>query len=177
MLRLPIPSYRLRSDCMFSCAQSLLALIGGISTMLYAHRDGKPGKDFQNLLVEFYPWNEEPNSSVTPSEGARIIYNVFRNPLTHNLGAHVRPRSATPRVKLKRAHRKNGPGGLTERTIERLEQTNRLDGISPAIVVRQDDATVLYVEALYWGVRVMLSRLLHDHSRMAKAELYLAKIS
>jgi hypothetical protein len=176
MLRLPIPNYRLSSNCVFSCAQTLLALIGGISTMLYAHRAGSPGKDFKDLLVHFYPWDEEPSPKVAPAEAARIIYNVFRNPITHNLGAHVRPHPTTPRVKVKRARRKEGPGGLSERTIEKLEQVRRISGMSPAVVVRPGDATVLFVEPLYWGVRVMLSRLLQDSARVAKAEAFLAKV-
>ena len=54
MLRLPIPKYRLVSPCTFSCAQTLLALVGGASTILYSQRDGKPGKDFQSLFVDLY---------------------------------------------------------------------------------------------------------------------------
>jgi hypothetical protein len=177
MLRLPIPTYRLSSTCTFSCAQSLLGLIGGISTMLYAHRDGSPGKDFKDLLIDFYPWDREPSPGVTPLEGAKIIYDVFRNPLTHNLGAHVRRKATTPKVKVKRGGRGGiSKGGLTERMIERLEREPR-PGVSAAVTVRPGDATVLFVEPLYWGVRVMLSRLLNDGARMAKAEAFLAKVS
>lgn len=176
MLRLPIPRYRLLSTCTFSCAQSLLALIGGASTMLYAHRDRSPGKDFKDLLVDFYPWDQEPAPSVTPQDGARIIYEVFRNPITHNLGAHVRRRATTPKVKVKRGGRGGGTGGLTEKMIERLEREHR-PRVSGAVTVRPGDATVLFVEPLYWGVRVMLSRLLKDTARMAKAEAFLATVT
>ena len=74
MLRLPIPNYRLDSTCTFSCAQALMALVGGISTMLYAHRDSKPGADLKDVLVDFYPWSQEPRLRVTPEEGAQIMY-------------------------------------------------------------------------------------------------------
>jgi hypothetical protein len=175
MLRLPIPNYRLISPCTFSCTQALLALIGGASTMLYAHRDGHPSKDFKDLLVDFYPWDQEPNMAITATEGAKIIYEVFRNPIAHNLGADVRERAATPLVKIKRGGRMNGEGGLTEVMIERLESGTR-PKISATVTVRPDDATVLYVEPLYWGVRVMLARLLRDTSRMMKAETYLGNV-
>lgn len=177
MLRLPIPHYRLSTTCTFSCAQSLLALIGGASTMLYAHRDGSPGKDFRDLLINFYPWDQEPAPCVAPEDGARIIYEVFRNPITHNLGAHVRRKATTPKVKIKRGGRGgDNTGGLTEEMIERLEHEPR-PRISGAVTVRAGDATVLFVEPLYWGVRVMLSRLLKDTARMAKAEIFLAKVT
>jgi hypothetical protein len=177
MLRLPIPTYRLSSTCTFSCAQSLLALIDGISTMLYAHRDGRPGKDFKDLLIDFYPWDQEPTPGVTPQEGAKIVYDIFRNPLTHNLGAHVRKKATTPKVKIKRGGRGGGKkSGLTEKMIERLEHELR-PGVSGTVTVRVGDATVLFVEPLFWGVRVMLSRLLKDGTRIAKAEAFLAKVS
>ncbi len=175
MLRLPIPSYRLTSPCTFSCAQVLFALVAGVSTMLYAHRDGSPGADFKGLLIDFYPWTDEPSLSVSPEEAARLIYEVFRNPLTHNLGAHVRRRHATPLVKVKRGGRAAGAGGLTEAMIERLEKAPRPPRLSAAIAVRPGDATVLFVEPLYWGVRVMLENLLRDNGRMAKADVYLGK--
>jgi hypothetical protein len=152
-----------------------MALIGGISTMLYAHRDGKSGADFKNLLIDFYPWSDEPRAGLLPGDAARVLYEVFRNPIAHNLGAHVRKKPVTPLVKLKRGGRANGAGGLTERMIERLEQKPR-PNMSAAVTVRPNDATVLYVEPLYWGVRVMLERLLLDGPRMAKAEAYLARI-
>ena len=176
MLRLPIPNYRLSSDCVFSCAQTLLSIIGGASTLLYAHRDSSPGKDFKALLLDFYPWDEEPNLSVTASEAARIIYEVFRNPLAHNLGAHVRPRLPTPLVKLKRARRRDRSGGLSERSIESLERPTRPLNMLPAITVRPGDATVLFIEPLYWGIRAMLTKLLRDNGRMAQAETFLAKV-
>lgn len=177
MLRLPIPNYRLSSNCTFSCAQTLMSLIGGASTLLYANRYASPGKDFKDFLIQFFPWTEEPASKVSPPEAAKIIYNVFRNPIAHNLGTHVRPHPTTPLVKVKRMGRPNGAGGPTEKMIERLEREPRPNRMSPSVVVRPGDATVLFVEPLYWGIRVMLSRLLIDHARMAKAESFLAKIT
>jgi hypothetical protein len=177
MLRLPIPNYRLTSNCTFSCAQSLMSLISGASTLLYSHRDGSPGKDFKDFLIQFFPWSDEPQPQLPASESAQIIYNVFRNPLAHNLGAHVRRRPTTPLVKVKRLARSNGAGGPTEKTIERLEREPRPNRMSPSVVVRPGDATVLFVEPLYWGTRVMLSRLLFDQTRMAKAETFLATIA
>ncbi len=177
MLRLPIPRYRLTSNCTFSCAQMLVALIGGVSTVLYAHRDSKPGKDFKALLIDYFPWSDEPRTAVTPEEASNIIYHVFRNPLAHNLGLHVKPHPKTPLVKIKRAARPTGAGGLTEQMIERLEQISRPSKLSNSVVVRPSDATVLFIEQLYWGTRVMLSKLLLDTARMTKADAFLAKVT
>lgn len=176
MLRLPLPHYRLSSDCSFSCAQVLLALVSGISTILFAHRDSKPGPDFKDLLLQFYPWDMEPLVGVSARDATRLMYEVFRNPLVHNLGAHVRPRGSTPLVKIKRARRAPGGPGLTERYIESLEREVR-PKLSAVLVVRPGDATVLFVEPLYWGVRVMLARLLRDAHRIAGAETFLRRVT
>jgi hypothetical protein len=113
---------------------------------------------------------------VSSVDAAKLIYSVFRNPLAHNLGVHVRRHSTTPLVKIKRITRPNGAGGPTERMVERLERAPR-PNMSATVVVRPGDATVLFVEPLYWGIRIMLSRLLSDHLRMTKAETYLARIN
>ena len=113
----------------------------------------------------------------TAAQGAKIIYEVFRNPIAHNLGAHVRRRATTPLVKIKRGGRRAGAGGLTEDMIRRLEGTARPSGMSAVLTIRPGDATVLFVEPLYWGVRAMLAGLLKDSVRMGRAEAYLAKVT
>ncbi len=173
MLRLPISNYRLKSDCGFPITHTLMNAIGGVSTTLY-RRGKNDGARFQGLLKDYYPWDREPASTTTPGQAARSIYELFRNPLTHNLGLHLYW-SPSPRFKIKRYHRRAGGGvGITERSIERLEDTSKRPAMSNTIVVRPD-ATVLLVEALYWGVRVMVEHLLCDDLAVRHAESFLQK--
>jgi hypothetical protein len=79
-------------------------------------------------------------------------------------------------VKVKRGGRKGGAGGLTESMIANLEGATRPTGMSAVVTVRPGDATVLFVEPLYRGVRTMLADLLKDAARMRKAEAYLGKV-
>ena len=174
MLRLPIPNYRILAGCNFAIAQVLLATIGGVSTTLYSHSGGK-GKRFKDLLVDYYPWKHEPHSAVTPNQAAEIIYSVFRNPLTHDLGLDIEKKAKTPLVKLKRQTTKNKTRGLPEKEIEALEKTTARPNMSATIVVRPD-ATVLLVEALYWGVRGMIEELVADKARMKMADTFLASL-
>jgi hypothetical protein len=174
MLRLPIPNYRILAGCNFAIAQVLLATIGGVSTTLYSHSGGK-GKRFKDLLVDYYPWKHEPHSTVTPSQAAEIIYSVFRNPLTHDLGLDIEKKAKTPLVKLKRRVTKNKTRGLPEKEIEALEKTAARPNMSATVVVRPD-ATVLLVEALYWGVRGMIEELVADKARMKAADSFLASL-
>jgi hypothetical protein len=174
MLRLPIPKYRIMGGCNFAIAQVLMAAIGGLSTTLYCHA-GSKGKRFKDLLVNYYPWKQEPNLSVAPDKAAEMIYSVFRNPLTHDLGLDIEKKASTPLVKIKRRTTKNKSKGLPEKEIGTLENTAARPKMSPTIVVRSD-ATVLLVEALYWGVRWMIEGLVADKARMKTADNFLASL-
>ena len=172
MLRMPIPNYRLTGDGGLPIAQVLLNAISGISTTLY-HARGGSGARFVGLLEHFYPWDLEPPNGPTARVGAELIYDVFRNPLTHNLGLHLFG-PATPKVKIKRWARSNGAGGPTEAKIAGWEKSSQRPNWSHTVIARSD-ATVLFVEPLYWGIRVMLQRLATDQSQVNEAERFLEK--
>ena len=174
MLKLPRPERKLTAGCNFTIAQVLAAAISGLSVTLYAH-SGAKGKRFQSLLVDYFPWSREPASGVTPQRGAETIYSVFRNPLTHDLGLDLEKKPKTPQVKIKRLASKNKTTGLSERQIAALENTQQRPSMSAAVTVRED-ATVLLVEAVYWGTRCMVEALTRDKVRMATAESFLAKM-
>lgn len=174
MLRLPIPRYRLTAGCNFSIAQVLMAAVSGISVTLYRHT-GASGECFKGVLTDYYPWDIEPNNQVTPAQGAQVLYSVIRNPLTHDLGLDLQRKAKTPKVKIKRLSTNAKSQGLPERAFRGLERSDVRLAMSPTVTVRPD-ATVLLVEALYWGVRVMVERLTCDHGRMRAAEVFLAKL-
>jgi hypothetical protein len=85
MFRLPIPNYRIRAGCNFAIAQSLLAVISGLSVTLYS-RSGKSGERFKGMLIDHFPWSDEPANALKGVSAAEAVYSVFRNPLTHDLG-------------------------------------------------------------------------------------------
>jgi hypothetical protein len=177
MLRLPEPDYGLSAGCNFAITQVLMGAISGVSTTLYmpSMHSGQSGLRFKNLLVEYYPWDLESSQSVAPKQAAEVLYAVFRNPLAHDLGLGLQKKATTRKVLIKRLTTKNGIHGLPEETIEEIESTNKRFGMSATLTVR-DDATVLLVEALYWGVRVMLEQLTKDAGRMQNAEVFLASL-
>lgn len=174
MLRLPIPNYRLTAGCNFAIAQVLTGAIGGISVTLYSHT-GSKGQRFKGLLVDHYPWTLEPGNAVTAAQGADVVYSVVRNPLTHDLGLDLENKRKTAKVVMKRLGTKGKTRGLPEKTIETLERSDRRLVMSPTVVIRPD-ATVLLVEALYWGVRMMIEHLSRDRGKTHAAEAFLARI-
>ncbi len=171
MLRLPIPNYRLDAGCNFAITHVLMTVIGGISTTLY-RKGSNDGERFKGLLTDHYRWDLEPTHDVTPTEGARVLYEVFRNPLTHDLGLDLRGKSNGLKVKIKRLQRPNQKGGLPEKWIEKLEKHPARPTMSSVITIRAD-AQVLLVEALYWGLRQMLMTMTRDKQLMERAERFL----
>jgi hypothetical protein len=101
-----------------------------------------------------------------------VIYEVFRNPLTHDLGIDLHGKSRGLEVKVKRWQRPDHKGGMPESWIENLESGPRRPNISSAVTVRVG-AQVLLVEALYWGLRRTVEAMTRDTQLMVRAETFL----
>lgn len=149
MLRLPVPNCRLVDPCHFALAHLLLGAIAGVSTTLYKQA-GKNGDRFRRLLIEYYPFSLESGNAAPAADAAKTLWDVFRNPLAHNLDFDVRGKAKTPEVKVLRAltQTETKTRGLTEKRIEALEDTSARPKLKPTVAIRTD-ATVLSVDALY----------------------------
>lgn len=172
MLRLPLPDQQLNAGCNFAIAQVLAAAVSGISVTLYRQTGGS-GARFKELLKAHYPWSWEPGNAVLPDQGAKVLYSLIRNPLTHDLGLDLQNRKKGQKVLLKRLALKGS--GLPEEFIERLESKIRPNPMSPTVSIT-GGSTVVLVEALYWGVRQMIEDLTHDTACMKDAEKFLSSI-
>ncbi len=165
MLRLPIPDCSLPAGCNFAIAQTLLATIAGVSSTLYP-RNGTDYEKFKTLLKDYYPWKHEPTNPIMADDAASILYGTFRNPLVHDIGLDLKQRSKTQNVIIERMVTISG---FPEETIEQIEYTSKRYQM-PATITRRDDATVLLVEALYWGTRCMIENLVAKCSSLEQAE-------
>lgn len=173
MLQLPLSKDDPTIGCGFAIAQVLMAAVSGISVTLYTPctpvgKKGNRGKIFKELLIKYYPWDLEPKNTMTPAEAAGVIYNVFRNPLTHDLGLNLDKKATTDKEKIKRKQSLS----KSEDKIKDLETSNRPPSMPPAVTKRRD-ATVLLGEALYWGVRRMVEKLSANEICMQAAENFL----
>lgn len=158
----------------FAIAQVLMAVISGVSTTLY-DSEGEPGKLFTAVVEKCFPWHMEPKGGVPPKAAAAIIYDVFRNPLTHNAGVYFERYGNKRRlvqkkyiVKVGRLLNKDKTAGHAEDWIEKLEASRSRPRFGPTLKVAPHKK-VLLVESLYWGVRHMIEQLTADQSRMQKA--------
>ena len=175
MLRLPQPAVDITAACNFACAAVLLNLISGVSVVLYdplddqrprRERKGR-GRLFKEAVESYYPWDAEPENGIVGPQGADLLYDSFRNPLTHAIGRHDR------REPLKITRFKDT--GLSEGELDLIERSG---SARPSVALWQtptlardlDGKLGLQVEALYWGVREMIRRITASSERMAIAE-------
>jgi len=167
MLRLPLPEIDLVAGCNFAAANSLLALVSGISSLLTNNLDttGKSKLVFKKILSDYYPWDVQPPLGSTKEKSIDHLYDYFRSPLAHSLGIKVRGNFLVVVAK----------NSLTETEIENLELSQSSPG--PAIVYtpiilnnEQIEQITLNVANFYWGVREMMRRLTIDTNQMQKTE-------
>lgn len=178
MFRLPMPDRNVGAGQNFAIAQILMAVIGGVSTTLY-NQEGETGDLFKGVIEEYFPWDAEPVLEVTPRAASAIIYDVFRNPLTHSAGMFMNWRGNKRYlvhknyvVKVKRLLDQTKTKGHTEKWLENLEASRTRPRMGQTLKV-VSHKKVLLVEGLYWGVRRMIEKLTTDVVRMQKAEKFL----
>lgn len=174
MLRLPAPEIEVIPGCNFAIAQVLASVISGVSVTLYKH-SGSKGTRFRGLLIDYYPWSEEPQVHENVEMYAKLIYTVVRNPLTHDLGLDLETRRRTQKVIIKRLTTNQRRCGHTESGVEALEMITRPRRMSPTIKI-EPNRVVLLVEAFYWGIRKMILNLNSDRQRIANAEAFLESL-
>lgn len=147
-------------------AHTLLAATAGISTQLYSG-PGEVGVRFKNCIVSFFPWHDNPAKGASEEEAAKILYEVFRNPLVHNLGLN---KASSHVVKV---------GQITntdeaEERVEELERRADKPGSKPWLVVTEKKR-VLWLDPFYWGVRRLVERWSRDADEVLKADQKLTR--
>jgi len=172
MLRLPMPEQALEAGCNFTAANSLLALISGLSALLTQDLDTTnvgSGKMFKKVMKGYYPWDIQPTEADTTPHGIdgtiEQLYKYFRNPLAHSLGIKTKGNYLVTVEK----------SPLSEPDIELLERSTVPPG--PAVIyapVRINGEDIeqigLNVANLYWGVRKMLQRMTQDDALMKQVQ-------
>ena len=161
MLRLPqaqIPG--LEAGCNVSAAKILFDVISGVSVELLRPapvKDEEYGDRFRRLLERYFPWGPPQAGAITGLHAAKILYDAFRNPLTHSLGVDGIQ---------KHGQRKLAKGALPEEEIGRIERARcrPAEWEVPTLFTDSDNKadrtkTVLTVKCFYWGVRRMIFNL------------------
>ena len=132
-------------------AHVLLATVAGVSTQLL-HAPGKgTGGQFKECISRFFPWDLDPPTGVSNHEAAKILYEVFRNPLVHHLGLD---RASAPAVRIGQVFRGTVDA---ESRVEELERLTAKPYSEPCLVVTPE-RRVLWLDPFYSGVRKPVER-------------------
>lgn len=179
MLRLPMKEAGLEAGCNLSAASFLLALIAGLSTVVYAG-EGGAGYRFRTMLEKYYPWTHEPAGELTPAQISRELYELFRNPLVHALGLETQVHGRSDALRTLRRRRPERfvlqigrNDGLTEAEVEELERSDGRPAFAAWTILAESNRRVLWVEGLYWGTRKLVQLLTEDKDVTARAETFL----
>jgi hypothetical protein len=144
-------------------AHVLLATVAGVSAKLL-HAPGKNhGSRFQECLTRFFPWDIDPPKGASNHEAAKILYEVFRNPLVHRLGSNG---GSGPGVKIGQVFR---GAADAENKVEELERRTRKSYSNPCLVVTPQ-TRVLWLDPFYWGVRKLVERWSRDTEEVSHAD-------
>ena len=157
LLALPCPKDSQPKQFQISIANMLVAVISGAAAVLTT-LDLPPGRQFVQVLLQHYPWADDAPTGGTPRQAAHVLYNVYRIPLVHT-GFALKKRART--IKTGRHIQNTLDAAAWESAVEALENSRTRPSHDPSVVIRKD-ATVLWLDPLYWGVRQMIQRSLDD---------------
>jgi hypothetical protein len=144
-------------------AHVLLATVAGVSAKLL-HAPGKgTGDRFKECMTRFFPWDVDPPTGVSNDEAAKILYEIFRNPLVHYLGLN---RASAPVVKFGQVFRGTDDA---ENRVEELERLTVKPYSAPCLVVTPEKR-VLWLHPFYWGVRKLVERWSRDADEVSHAD-------
>ncbi|MCK4389476.1 MAG: hypothetical protein KAV83_04460 [Desulfobacterales bacterium] len=178
MMRLPLPGLGIVHACNFAAAATLCNLISGISVSLFIPanpvkaRKGKrqwigTGQTFKQLLENFYPWQPVERGT----EGAKVLYDLFRNPFAHALGVHSKAHYQIQVTRISIMKKENEPAtGLLDDQLEEIERSSTRPSWLARGLSGAGKQWNLLVEGFYRDVFHMLWNLAKDKNQMSEAE-------
>ena len=174
MFRYPLGPKKAQTLFEFTIANNLLSVVSGLSALCYksTRKPGDSGNRFRKILVDHYPWSEEPSLPSTRDDWASELYKTYRNPLAHALGVDEKGnRVEFLRIRVRSHGRLRGH---SEKELEAMESSATRPSWS-ATLKKDASRTILHLEGFYWGVRKLTEILSGSATHMAIADDYLRK--
>jgi hypothetical protein len=178
MLQLPIDELGLTGGCNLAATLAACSVISGASTLFYeASMDSvrgqrsstntlSSGERFRRVVRDYFPW--QGDEATTPAQTARLLYKHLRNPLVHTLGVGKAgatfPGLGGDTILLRK-------GAMPAAWVAELlaGEPTRPEFLG-RLIAQEDEALVIDVGTLVWGVAVLLRRLLGDGTQIPAAE-------
>ncbi len=174
LLRLPFDDL---VGCNFTTAAMLFNIIAGFSVCFYnasikaIRQKGDRGKRFKELLIKYYPWQ---NESISPKEGSELLYSQTRNPLANSLGLDVPLQTKQTKKNVVLAKDTNG---LTLKKIDELELSHERPKWLPQTFCIGSNEIRIFIPTLYWGLHRLLHKFFADKEQIEKAEKLIKQLN
>lgn len=171
---LRLPKGELNAGCNYVTASILLNVISGLSICLYnasfddfaSRRPTGRGQRFKNLLLTYYPWQDE---AVPTRTAVEVLYDSVRNPLTHCLGLYKPTDKYGSRIVKTPMN--------TEQITALENEKARPSRLQPTVTISPSAYHYdVNVNTLYWGVNHLIENLLGDKQQLDKAETFLLQL-
>jgi hypothetical protein len=173
LLRLPMPDEGLDGGCNLTATTVLCNIVAGTSVLfldssidVFVNRNDR-GPRFKRLMRDYYPWL--PEDALRGEEGAMLLWEYTRNPLSHTLGVGKFPH-AFPGMPGDGRAVLLSKGPLPDAGIAQLMAEERPMWLDHPTIEFDGRAYTVSVLALTWGVYRMLHRLFSDADQMQAAE-------
>jgi hypothetical protein len=174
MFRYPLKPKKSETLFEFTIANNLLTVVSGLSSLCYKQTNtlGDNRDRFKSIIVDHYPWTEEPSLQFTHDQWASVIYRTYRNSMAHALGVEGKgERVEFLRIRTKSSNRIRGH---SEKKLEAIESSASRPAWS-ATLRKDASRTILHLEGFYWGIRKLVESLSTSSVRMIIADDYLSK--
>lgn len=135
-------------------AALVLICVDGAAQLLYPMAK-KSGARFRGFLSDYYPWELDTPRGMTTREAASLLWDHFRCPIVHRMGA--RPEKLLVAAGLPLVTKLGNAFTSDDAAMTRLEMLPIRPFSSP-VLARNDTRIVMWVESLYWGLRIAISR-------------------
>lgn len=159
-----------KQQLQFPIALTLLAAIAGVSTqLLWVEKSTNTGERFRTVLRDYYPWEMDSPQGASKKDAVSVLYDVYRNPLMHNLGLRT---ETTYQIKIGRILRGTEDA---EVSVEELEKQKEKPYSKSSLVVTPEKR-VLWLDPFYWAVRKTIESWATDSEQVTHAAERLQKM-
>lgn len=179
MLRMPLDQDGLSAGCNFAIADVLFGLIEGVAAVLHPGF-GEEGQSFLACVELHYGIEPVPTEFDSKRIG-ETLWTMFRNPMQHCLGIALRKpdnqgnRFRDPSFPTLWVFRDKT--GLTEHQVEQLETGGWPGFLNRSTLAKENDETILAVEAFYVGTRRLINSVLETLARRELAPLVAERLA
>ncbi|HEY7747509.1 MAG TPA: hypothetical protein VH933_02415 [Aestuariivirgaceae bacterium] len=163
LLQVADPQQGPKGSMQRSLAVLILSAIDGAAQLFQPGKDLGTGQRFTRYVETNFPWSLDFPTGFTIPEAAEVLYKDARCPIIHRFGAS----SGGNWLKYGKAFT------ITAEEVEAIERRIDLRPYSKPSISRDDTRIVVWLESLYWAVRLSIIKALDTPEKCEAIEEWL----